>query len=47
MTPGGLYGSEFDADDADQAWVRAEKMGYTPVEVIDHNGENVVVVEND
>lgn len=46
MTPGGMFGSKFQAADDDAAMAEARRQGYRPAEVIEHGDDLVVVVED-
>jgi hypothetical protein len=47
MTINGIYGSDIEAADVDEAIAKAERVPYceTVLDVTDHNGEPTLVVE--
>jgi hypothetical protein len=46
MTPGGLYGSVYEAEDADAAVLLAEAAGDKVLDITEHGGETILVVSD-
>lgn len=44
MTVGGLYGSDIEAQDHDEAEFKADAAGYVVLDLVEHGGELVLVV---
>lgn len=45
MTPSGSYGSSFEAASFDEAADKAELAGYIVNDYVEHDGQNLLVIE--
>ncbi|HEY6312884.1 MAG TPA: hypothetical protein VIY52_19070 [Streptosporangiaceae bacterium] len=47
MTPGGIYGSTFEAESWEEVDAKAVAAGYEVLDWTDHGGENILVISAD